>query len=100
MIRITKDKYNKPPITYTESLSRENIKDLLQNYDQVDDIKSIKIGTHLRYFSKNKEGKYNFRLGGELKNNDGLPNYIVLSNKFKSWCVQIQETIFYSKKNN
>lgn len=98
MLRLTKDKFDKPPITYTESLTKENIKDLLKEYEQVENIKNIKIGCHLRYFSKNKDNNYLFRLGGELKLNDSSKDYIVLKNRIKTWCVQKKDTIFFVKK--
>ena len=98
MQRLTNDNYNKPPVSFTESLSTYEIKKLLEGYEQVNDIGVIKKGTHLRYFSKNKDDTYKFRLGGKLTVNNTELKYIVLSNKSKTWSVQIKDTIFYAKK--
>jgi hypothetical protein len=95
---LTNDDYKKPPVTYTDSLSKDDIKNFLKDYEQVEDINKIKKGTHLRYFSKCEDGMYKFRLGGKLIVNSTLPDYIVLSSKTKKWCVQIKSTIFYAKK--
>jgi len=76
-----KDNYKRPEITYTDKLSKSQIKELLIDYERVKDVKELeKIppGTHLRYFEmKNKELK--FRTGGVLTVNSGLPDYIILS---------------------
>lgn len=96
MERLLEDNYIKPPITFTESLTSEEIKELLKNYKQVENINFVKKGTHLRYFIKDKDGNYKFRLGGKLILNN-TPKYIVLSNKSKTWCVQKINTIFYAK---
>lgn len=98
MVRLTRDKYKKPPITFTETLSKEEIKNLLNDYEQVNDINVVEKNTHLRYFTLNDDGTYKFRLGGKLVINTTLPKYIVLSNNVKTWCVQIHNTIFYQKK--
>jgi hypothetical protein len=99
MQRLTNDNYIKPPVTFTESLSTEEIKNSLNDYEQVNDISIIKKGTHLRYFSKNDDDTYKFRLGGKLiVNNSTTSKYVVLSNKSKTWSVQINDTIFYAKK--
>jgi hypothetical protein len=101
MQRLTNDNYDKPPVTFTESLSTEEIKKSLEGYEQVNNIGIIKKGTHLRYFSKNEDDTYKFRLGGKLiVNNSTISKYIVLSNKSKTWSVQIKDTVFYAKKLN
>ena len=99
MSRLSTDEYKKPPITFTESLDKEEIKNLLEEYEQVEDIVQIKRGTHLRYFSKDKDGSFKFRMGGILTVNNNIPKYIILSNGSKSWSVQIKDTIFFSKKS-
>jgi hypothetical protein len=98
MSRLTNDKYKKPPITFTETLSKEDIKNLLNDYEQVNDINTVKKETHLRYFTLNNDGTYKFRLGGKLMINDTSNNYIILSNGIKTWSVQKKNTIFFQKK--
>ncbi len=94
-----KDNYKRPEITYTDKLSKSQIKELLIDYERVTDIKDLeKIppGTHLRYFEmKNKELK--FRTGGVLTVNSGLPDYIILSNGKLSWSVQVATCIFFRR---
>jgi hypothetical protein len=94
-----KDNYKRPEITYTDKLSKSQIRELLIDYERVTDIKDLERippGTHLRYFEmKNKELK--FRTGGVLTVNSGLPNYIVLSNGKLSWSVQVAPSIFFRR---
>jgi hypothetical protein len=94
-----KDTYKRPEITYTDKLSKTQIRELLIDYERVKDIKDlekIQPGTHLRYFEmKNKELK--FRTGGVLTVNSGLPNYVILSNGKLSWSVQVAPSIFFKR---
>jgi hypothetical protein len=94
--RLNKDTYNKPSETYTERLTKDDIKEQLKDYVKVDDIKTVPLGTHLRYFTV-VGGKQVFRLGGYMINNNGLPNYIVLSNGKMTWSVQTKNAVFFRK---
>lgn len=94
--RLKKDTYNQPEYTYTEKLTKEEIAAKLEDYKKVDDIVDVHIGTHLRYFIT-KDGKKLFRMGGQLVKNDGLPEYVVLSNGANSWSVQVEGTTFFKK---
>jgi len=38
-------------------------------------------------------------MGGSLLNNQGLPDYVILSNGSNSWSVQIDGTIFFRKQS-
>jgi hypothetical protein len=83
--------------TFTSSLTKEDINEKLQDYKLVDDISTVPLGTHLRYFII-KDGVKLFRMGGNLKRNLDLPNFIVLVNAVGvEWTVQIKDTIFYKK---
>jgi hypothetical protein len=94
--RLTKDEYQRPQMTYTDKLTKEEIQEKLDEYEKVENIERVNIGTHMRYFSI-IDGKKKFRLGGQLINNSGLPNYVVLSNGSKQWSVQVKDTIFFKK---
>lgn len=97
------DKYMRPKQTFTDRINedKEAILDQLNGYEQVDDLKQISIGTHIRYFISMKDGTRKFRLGGVLINTKGLPKYIVLSAKNRTWSVQTKDTIFFRQlKNN
>lgn len=82
--------------SYQESLSPAEIKKKLEDYQQVDEINDIKIGSHLRYFTFNPStGDKQFRMGGFLSKLDD--DYVVLQNGEFSWSVQKKNTIFFKK---
>ncbi len=94
-----KDDYKRPPITYSEKMSKEQIRQLLIDYEEIKNIKEfnkIDSGTHLRYF-ENKDGELKFRTGGILTVKTGLPDYIILSNGKLSWSVQVKDCIFFRR---
>ena len=45
------DNYIRPKKTYTDQLDEDDIEDKLSDYIKVEDISTVKIGTHVRYFS-------------------------------------------------
>jgi hypothetical protein len=91
--RLNNNKGNK---SYQESLSPAEIKKKLEEYQQVNNIDDINIGTHLRYFTFNPStGKKQFRLGGFLSKLD--KDYIVMNNGQFSWSVQKDKTVFFKK---
>jgi len=99
MNNIKDDNYKRPIITYTDKLSKTQIKELLYDYDEIkniDELKNIPIGTHIRYFEK-KDNELKFRTGGILTVNSGLPKYIVLNNNKLSWSVQVESCIFFRR---
>lgn len=89
--------YKRPPITKQELLTANEIEEKLQGYDIVDDITKVNIGTHIRYFTTNKDGSQVFRMGGMLYNKENADKYIVLSNGKLTWTVQIATAILYRK---
>ena len=91
--RLTNDNYVRPVMTYTDKLTKEEIENKLDDYEPINNIEDIAIGTQLRYFTV-KNGIKKFRLGGILINKSGLPKYVVLSSKNKTWSVQVKDTIF------
>ena len=101
-IKLESNKYKKngferPEITYTDQLSKEEIQDKLADYSKVEDIYKVPLGVHLRYFVK-KDGQMLFRMGGQLFKNNGLPEYVILkSGTNAQWSVQIKDTVFYRK---
>ena len=83
--------------TFTENLTKEEINEKLEDYKLVDDISKVPLDTHIRYFVK-KDNEMLFRMGGNLKRNLDLPNFIVLKNALGTeWSVQVKDTIFYKK---
>lgn len=91
------DTYKRTRITIQERLTKEEIKDKLTNYEQVDDISKVILNTHVRYFLK-KDNIYLFRLGGMLYKINNDLQYVVLSNGKKTWSVNMKTAIFWKKK--
>ena len=98
--RMSRDNYNRPKETYQDKLSNTEIKEKLKDYKKVSNIKNISIGTHLRYFSVDKNGEKHFRLGGNLNKIDSEGRYVILSNGSVNWSVQIPSTIFFQKMSD
>jgi len=102
--RLSRDTNYKPSgSTYTQQLSDADIKKKLEDYTRVkkEDVPSIPLNTHIRYFSINpKTGEKQFRMGGMLTKHDPNNQYIVCSNGTLSWSVQIANSIFYKKMTN
>jgi len=102
--RLSRDTNYKPTgTTYTQQLSEVEIQKKLEDYVRVkkEDVPSIPLNTHIRYFSINpKTGEKQFRMGGMLTKHDPNNQYIVCSNGTLSWSVQIANSIFYKKMTN
>jgi hypothetical protein len=101
--RLSKDtSYVRPKKTLQDTLSNDDIKDKLKDYKKVSDIRKVVIGTHMRYFAKDKVTKKPaFRLGGFLTKFGDDYKYVVLSNGTISWSVQNNaDTQFWSKMNS
>jgi len=92
----TKNGYTRPDVTFTDQLSKEQIQEKLEDYKKVDDMFKVPLGVHIRYFS-NINGKMVFRMGGQLHNNTGLPEYVILNSGKVQWSVQVKNTTFYRK---
>ena len=93
--KITDTNYVRPPLTYTDKLSKEQIETILLDYEKVDDITQVPIGTHIRYF-EDKNGELKFRTGGILTVL-GAPEYVILKNNNVGWSVQIKKCIFFRR---
>lgn len=94
--RLTKDA-EKTKNSIQKNLSPDEIREKLEEYKKVEDIEKIALNAHLRYFSTDKEGNKQFRLGGFLTKMDKDKGYCILSNGNYSWSVQFKDTIFFSK---
>jgi len=99
--QINKTDYSRPPKTYQDNLTNQDIKKQLKEYKEVKDIKEILINSHIRYFSKNVKSKeMQFRLGGTITKIDPENRFCMVSNGTISWCVQIKNTVFWIKMTN
>ena len=95
--RLTKDN-KKTNNSYQNTLSPAEIKEKLEEYKKVEDITTVSLNAHLRYFVINeKTGEKQFRLGGFLTKIDKEKGYVILSNGQVSWSVQINSAIFFKK---
>ena len=94
--RLTSDTdYKKEGKSLQQMLSPNEIKEKLQEYTQLDDISNVQLNSHIRYFTIDKNGKKQFRLGGFITKID--KDYVVLSNGKLSWSVQKHNSIFFKK---
>lgn len=95
--------YQRPKYTIQDKLTEEEIEEKLEDYKEVEDIKSVPTGSHLRYFvttvDKSGNSSRKFRLGGVLKDKENADKYVVLSNGSISWSVQVNNATFYKKMN-
>jgi len=97
--KISETNYTRPILTYTDKLSKQQVKELLIDYEQIkslEELKNIPSGTHLRYFEK-KNNELKFRTGGILTVTSGFPEYFILSSGSVSWSVQIKKCIFFKR---
>lgn len=92
------DNYKKSKKSYQDTLSDDEIKKLLKDYDLVEDIFEVPINTHIRYFLK-QDGQKKFRLGGSLLKTDKSKGYIVLTNGKTNWSVQVKDAILFKKQD-
>ena len=107
--RLGNDNYKKPKQTYQDKLTKEEQEEMLIGYKEIADIeqlKTLQIGTEIRYFSFIKDLKTNkvekkFRMGGRLINKDNADKYLVLATGIppnqKSWTVQVKDAEIYYK---
>jgi hypothetical protein len=96
--KITRTNYQRPVTTYTENLTKQQIKEQLKDYKECPDITMLSVGCHVRYFSNDpKTKKKLFRLGGSVNKIDPEYRFIILSNGTVSWSVQIANTSFWKK---
>ena len=94
--RLTKDD-EKIKNSIQKNLSPDEIKEKLEEYKRVENIDTVALNAHLRYFSTDKSGNKNFRLGGFLTKIDKDKGYMILSNGNVSWSVQLKDSIFFQK---
>lgn len=97
--------YKRPPQTYQESLSTEQIKEKLKDYVKVEDISKVPLHTHIRYFIYQEDPNTRkrsrlFRLGGRLVNKDHHDKYVVLSNGNQSWSVNTTSSVLFRQLKN
>ena len=88
--------YVRPPITYTDRLTKEQIETLLIDFEEIKNIADIPIGTFIRYF-EDKDGELKFRVGGILTVKRPEEGYIYLKNNQINWPVQLPKCLLFRK---
>lgn len=96
--RLTRDD-EKTKNSIQKNLSPDEIREKLEEYKRVESIETVALNAHLRYFTTDKDGNKNFRLGGFLTKMDKEKGYLILSNGNVSWSVQMKDSIFFQKMN-
>ena len=87
--------FKRPYQTFTERLqNNDDMTKRLANYEEIDDIETVLINTHVRYLGLNQNHELAFRLGGLLK--CIKPQYVMLTNGKFTWSVQ---RYFYDKED-
>ena len=89
--------YERPKITYTDTLSKREIIDYLQDFERVNDIDKISIGSYVSYLDISGEYPV-FRLGGTIMVNK--PEYLILNGGKISFSVQKKEKLFFRRLNH
>lgn len=91
------DVYERPKITYTDTLSKREILDYLQDFEKVNDIDKTTIGSYVSYLDIS--GEYPaFRLGGTIMVNK--PEYLILNGGKISFSVQKKNKLFFRRLNH
>lgn len=95
--RISNDKtYVKPKKTLQEKMTIDEINAALEDYVQVDDISTVPLKSHLRYYIT-ENGVKKFRLGGFLSMKEKPDEYVILTNNKLSWSVDTKKATFFKK---
>lgn len=93
------DGYVRPKVTASDTLTGEQIKERLKNYERVyeDDIPDLKVEEKIAYFEVLDDGKFKYKPGGYVLVN-GSPDYLVLTTSKGSWSVQLENHIIFRAK--
>ena len=68
MIHLNIRGYVRPEVTFQDTLqNKDEMLKRLENYERVDDIEEVPLGTHIRYVTLDRNKKQVFRLGGILR---------------------------------
>ncbi len=89
--------YVRPKQTKQDSLTNEQIKEALRGYIPVEDVNTIQIGTHVRYFKKFPDGDVKYRSGGNLIKCEPDKPYVIVNNGQYGWSVQKKNAKFFRK---
>ena len=80
-IRISEDSsYKRPAVTRREKMTKEDIVQSLENYEEVEDIDNVQLYTHVRYITY-KNNKQQFYPGGIIIVKG--EKYVILSNEIR-----------------
>ncbi len=91
----SKKNYVKKDILASDKLSKKEIYEILRDYEQVTDIRTVKFGSDIKYFIRDNN-KLHFRYGGRLKK-ISYPDYIVLESNAYTWSVQLKNCDLFKR---
>jgi len=90
------DDYIRPNITYTDTLTKKEIIDFLQDFEKITDLDYLPLGTYISYIDVNDKN-IQFRIGGSVIMNK--PDFMVLSGGKSGFSVQKKNKIFFKRLN-
>lgn len=94
--KISETEYTGPKKTFTHSLTKSQIIDLLDGYEETPFL-FLKQGYLVRYFGINKDTKkLEFKMGGTIVYVDIVKKYVVITNHKNNWSVQ-SDCIFFQQ---
>ena len=95
---LSKHEYVRPTVTTQDKITEEDIEEMLEDYEEVQDIHTIAKNTHIRYFTviqEKDQARKVFRIGGTLVYASPDNTYVILSNGERKWSVQNANSIYY-----
>jgi hypothetical protein len=93
--KISDKKYTGPKKTFTEKLTKNEIKNLLDGYTETP-FDKLHIGHNVRYFVNNvKSGNLDFRMGGFIIKIE--EDFVIISNGTVNWSAQKKNTIYWEQ---
>ena len=103
--KISDKKYTGPKKTFTEKLTKNEIKNLLDGYTETP-FDKLHIGHNVRYFVNNvKSGNLDFRMGGFIIKIE--EDFVIISNGTVNWSAQKKKhyllgtnSFIYNEKND
>ena len=102
-MRISEDNYKKINKSVQDRIIESDARELLADYELVENIEDIKRGDDIKYISIKKvhgRDKHLFRFGGNVRFVDPEKKYFVLTTGRLSWSVQFNDKNIIYKKSS
>lgn len=88
--------YVRPNITYTDTLTKREILEMLQDFEKINNIDDVPMGVYISYIDTT-DNKATFRIGGTLILRK--EEYIVLASGRTNFSVQKTNKVFFRRLN-